>query len=109
VVQQQDMTGCGQGEFVSHAQATAFALWQVDVVLSPAVLYALQVAAVYHGMLNETLMDVLRGGNKSVYAWTANRADELQPLLDLAVDGIVTNNPELLLQAVQARLANCQQ
>eukprot|EP00775_Hariotina_reticulata_P010789 gene10789-10946_t len=68
-----------------------------------------EVAAVYHKMLNETLMDAFRAGKKSVYAWTADQPDELKHLLDLAVDGVVTNDPKLLLQAVQTRLAMCQQ
>jgi glycerophosphoryl diester phosphodiesterase len=67
----------------------------------------LQVAAVHHGLLDAQLVSALRSGGKSPYAWTADAPAELQRLLDLGVDGIVTNKPELLSAAIDQRLSKC--
>ncbi|KAF6254724.1 PLC-like phosphodiesterase [Scenedesmus sp. NREL 46B-D3] len=51
------------------------------------------VAAVHHDLLDAQLVSALRSGGKSAYAWTADAPAELQRLLDLGLDGIVTNKP----------------
>lgn len=66
-----------------------------------------QVAAVFHGMLDARLLSRLRAANKSVHAWTANAPRHLGRLLDLGVDGLVTNVPGLAAAAVRARTHKC--
>lgn len=66
-----------------------------------------QVAAVYHGMLNTSLMNQLTGANKSVFAWTVDDPKIMQRMLNVGVHGIVTNRPKLLQQALRSRCQKC--
>lgn len=70
-------------------------------------LSALQIAAVYHGMLDEALMKVLHGQGKKVMTWTVDTAEDMVRVLKLGVDGIVTNAPGLLHDTLQALLMEC--
>jgi glycerophosphoryl diester phosphodiesterase len=40
-----------------------------------------------------------------VHAWTVDRATQMQELLDLGVDGLVTDRPDVLRDVLRARLA----
>jgi glycerophosphoryl diester phosphodiesterase len=66
-----------------------------------------QVAAVHHELLDPQLVSTLRSGGKLAYAFTVDAPTELQRLLDLGIDGIVTNKPALLSQAVNQRMQKC--
>lgn len=66
-----------------------------------------QVAAVYHGMLDQQLMQVLRAQQKFVVAWTVDEPGAIAHMLDLAVDGVVTNAPALLKTKIEAALLQC--
>eukprot|EP00878_Enallax_costatus_P030808 GHUV01033601.1.p1 GENE.GHUV01033601.1~~GHUV01033601.1.p1 ORF type:complete len:265 (+),score=62.24 GHUV01033601.1:496-1290(+) len=62
-----------------------------------------EVAAVFHGMLNQSLMGQLTAANKSVFAWSVDDPGDMQRMLDLGVHGMVTNRPKVLLEAVRSR------
>uniref|UniRef100_A0A383VZL3 glycerophosphodiester phosphodiesterase n=1 Tax=Tetradesmus obliquus TaxID=3088 RepID=A0A383VZL3_TETOB len=66
-----------------------------------------KVVAVHHDLLDTQLVSTLRSGGKSAYAWTADSPTELQRLLDLGIDGIVTNRPALLSEAIDQRMRKC--
>jgi glycerophosphoryl diester phosphodiesterase len=68
---------------------------------------ALQVAAVYHGVLDAALMEVLRGQQKTVIPWTVDDHADITRMLELGVDGLVTNAPGLLRTALQAAMLQC--
>jgi glycerophosphoryl diester phosphodiesterase len=67
----------------------------------------MQVAAVHHELMDSQLVSTLRTGRKLAYAFTVDAPAELQRLLDLGIDGIVTNNAALLSQAVNQRMQKC--
>lgn len=66
-----------------------------------------QVAAVYHGMLDEQLMQLLHRDQKTVVAWTVDEEDEMVRLLGLGVDGILTNAPARLKAVIQTAMSMC--
>jgi glycerophosphoryl diester phosphodiesterase len=60
----------------------------------------LQAVSVFHSGIDEPLITDARRGGLAVYAWTADDPTDIQRLIDLAVDGIVTNYPERALAAL---------
>jgi glycerophosphoryl diester phosphodiesterase len=52
----------------------------------------------YYGSLNpETVAKIHRAGFK-IYAWTVNNNADIRRLLDLGIDGYITNYPDRVLQ-----------
>ena len=43
--------------------------------------------------------------DKGVFVWTVNRPDEMRRLLDIGVDGIISDYPAVLRRVVEERLA----
>jgi glycerophosphoryl diester phosphodiesterase len=57
----------------------------------------LQAVSVYHLNVNPEVVAQARRIDLAVYAWTADAESDIQRLLDLGVDGIVTDYPERAL------------
>ncbi len=57
----------------------------------------LQAVSVFHLDLDENIATQSRRGGLAVYAWTADSESDIQRLIDLDADGIVTNHPERAL------------
>ncbi len=57
----------------------------------------LQAVSVFHLNLDAAVIAQARRSGLAVYAWTADTERNIQHLLDLGVDGIVTNYPERAL------------
>jgi glycerophosphoryl diester phosphodiesterase len=54
----------------------------------------------YSGNLHVTIPRFVRAAgnrNMEVHVWTVNETEELQEMLDLEVDGIITDYPDRLL------------
>ncbi len=64
----------------------------------------LQAVSVFHLNLDAGIIAQSRRRGLAVYAWTADTERDIQRLLDLGVDGIVTNYPERAL-ALRGRAA----
>ncbi len=59
------------------------------------------------GMVDESYMEWARKKGYRVNVWTVNEAADLKRMLDLEVDGIITDRPDLLRQIMEERgLAN---
>ena len=60
----------------------------------------------FHGrihVVNERVIDIVQSQGKQVHVWTVNDPDEMVRFLDLGVDGIVTDRPDLLKELVVER------
>ena len=57
----------------------------------------LQAVSVFHLNVSAEVVAQAKRSGLTVYAWTANAESDIQRLLDLDVDGIVTNYPERAL------------
>jgi glycerophosphoryl diester phosphodiesterase len=49
-----------------------------------------------HDLLDKALLSELHAAGKQVFAWTVNRAQEMRRLAELGVDGLISDDPELL-------------
>lgn len=58
---------------------------------------AYQVTDEYRGFtVDRRLIDAIHRSGAHIHVWTVNDADEMRRLLDLGVDGIITDRPDLL-------------
>ncbi|KAG9457057.1 hypothetical protein H6P81_001565 [Aristolochia fimbriata] len=66
-----------------------------------------KVAGVYHPLIDEKLMSIMRRASKRVYAWTVDDKESMLKLLQNRVDAIVTSNPTLLQLLMQDMKSQC--
>ena len=59
----------------------------------------------YHGSLNPESVRELREAGFKIYAWTVNGYGDIVRLLDLGIDGFITNYPDRV-QRVGRRIIN---
>ncbi|MGL5244962.1 MAG: glycerophosphodiester phosphodiesterase family protein, partial [Sarcina sp.] len=50
--------------------------------------------------VKERLVNNIHEKGKQIFAWTINKGDKIEKMIDLNVDGIVTDNPYLVLDAL---------
>jgi glycerophosphoryl diester phosphodiesterase len=55
------------------------------------------------GFVDRALVETLHRDRRRVVVWTVDRADEIQQLAALGVDGVCTNLPDVARRAVGAR------
>jgi glycerophosphoryl diester phosphodiesterase len=60
----------------------------------------LQAISVFHSDVSEKLAAEARRSGLSLYAWTADEPSDIRRLIDLGVDGIVSNYPDRVLAAL---------
>ncbi|KAM7253294.1 hypothetical protein ACFE04_025912 [Oxalis oulophora] len=65
------------------------------------------VVGVYHPLIDKTLVRILHGRNKKVFAWTVDDMESMQKMLSERVDAVVTSNPSLLQQLMQDSRTEC--
>jgi glycerophosphoryl diester phosphodiesterase len=51
-------------------------------------------------LVDDTFMRLARESGKKTYVWTVNDREEMFRLIDLGVDGIITDKPDLLLSVL---------
>ena len=58
-----------------------------------------------HTLVDRSLVDLLHGAGMQLIAWTVDDASETRQLLEIGVDGICTNRPEVGRRTVDALAA----
>jgi glycerophosphoryl diester phosphodiesterase len=89
-----------------HSQAIiARALREVDCVQIPAgpAKHGPEHGEFHVGIIDREMINIMHKLGKFVHVWTINDPNEMTRLLDLGVDGIVTNRPDLLKQILEER------
>ncbi|XP_066335189.1 glycerophosphodiester phosphodiesterase GDPD4-like [Miscanthus floridulus] len=66
-----------------------------------------KVAGVYHPLIHEKVMKVMRSHDRRVFAWTVDDSSSMKKMLYEHVDAIVTSNPSLLQQLMQETRTEC--
>jgi glycerophosphoryl diester phosphodiesterase len=54
-------------------------------------------------VIDRRLVEAAHGLGLQVHVWTVNKPDEMTELLDLGVDGIITDRPDLLKEVLLER------
>jgi len=66
-----------------------------------------KVAGVYHPLIHEKVMKVMRRHDRRVFAWTVDDSSSMKKMLFEHVDAIVTSNPSLLQQLMHETRTEC--
>jgi len=66
-----------------------------------------KVAGVYHPLIHEKVVKVMRRHDKKVFAWTVDDTNSMEKMLSEHVDAIVTSNPSLLQQLMHETRTEC--
>lgn len=92
-------TGAGPGEVIG-ALARG---WRLPTIRQGA--DVLQIPVGYGGLnlVTKRLVDAAHRSGQHVHVWTIDEPAEMERLLDLGVDGIMTDEPEVLRSVYQAR------
>jgi glycerophosphoryl diester phosphodiesterase len=63
---------------------------------------ALQIPVTWYGvpLLTRKLVEAAHAAGRLVHVWTVNRRIEMEQLLDVGVDGLITDRPDLLKELV---------
>lgn len=63
---------------------------------------ALQIPVTWYGvpLLTRRLVEAAHATGRLVHVWTVNRRNDMEQLLDLGVDGLITDRPDLLKELV---------
>jgi glycerophosphoryl diester phosphodiesterase len=63
---------------------------------------ALQIPVTWYGVpvLTRRLVEAAHAGGRLVHVWTVNRRTDMEQLLELRVDGLITDRPDLLKELV---------
>jgi glycerophosphoryl diester phosphodiesterase len=65
---------------------------------------AYQLPATARGLsIDQKLVDAIHRADSHVHVWTVDDPEHMHRLLDLGVDGIVTDRPDLLNQVIEER------
>ncbi len=57
----------------------------------------------YYKLVNAKLMAYAKQIGMQVIPWTVNEADDMQKMLELGVDGIITDYPNVLMELLKSR------
>lgn len=66
-----------------------------------------EVIGVYHGLVNEKLVNLAHRAGKKVYAWTVDDIESMQKMLLVGVDSIITSQPNSLQKMIEYMRNQC--
>jgi glycerophosphoryl diester phosphodiesterase len=97
-----------EGTVATSTGPVATRLWVIASRLgrmAPGEASALQVPIQMRGVrvVDPKLVGAAHDGGLQVHTWTVNDPDEMERLLDIGVDGLITDRPDLLKQVLLAR------
>ena len=58
-----------------------------------------------HRFLTKTFIDKIHRNRKQVYCWTVNDPNRMKKLIELGVDGIITNHPDILHSVIAEKFS----
>lgn len=87
--------------------AAALAPWKIGVVRSPAPVWQMPISHRAAGqqwrLLSRSLVANLHRAGKKIHIWTVDDPTTMHELIDLGVDGIVTDRPDVLAEVMAER------
>lgn len=55
----------------------------------------------YYKMLNKRKVDKIHGRGQKIFTWTVNEIEDMKQMVELGVDGIITNYPDRLIEVLK--------
>ena len=55
-------------------------------------------------VVDKRLVDAVHAAEKQIHLWTVNEADEMARFLDMGVDGIISDRPDILNEVIEERV-----
>lgn len=65
---------------------------------------AIDAFSISHDRISKKIIANVKNRGKDIYAWTVNKEDDMNRVLDMGVDGVITDNPALLMDVILSRL-----
>jgi glycerophosphoryl diester phosphodiesterase len=56
--------------------------------------------SVHHSFITQSIIDKAHAMRKKIHVWTVNESEEMEELVEMGVDGIITDRPDLLMKKV---------
>ncbi|GAX75875.1 hypothetical protein CEUSTIGMA_g3318.t1 [Chlamydomonas eustigma] len=73
----------------------------------PLRLRGLEVVGMHFGMVDSYHLQLIHAAEIQLYSWTINNASLMHQVLDVGVDALVTNEPRMVMEAIDSRLSQC--
>jgi glycerophosphoryl diester phosphodiesterase len=54
-------------------------------------------------VVDKRLVDAIHAAEKQIHLWTVNEAEEMAKFLDMGVDGIISDRPDILNEVIEER------
>jgi glycerophosphoryl diester phosphodiesterase len=94
----QDRAGASEKPYLQPLVRSALAAmrWSLPYrILSMMVKAKAETAMLYYPVVTSQTVQIVQGAGKKVFAWTVDSAEQIRRYMDLGVDGITTNRPDL--------------
>ena len=79
---------------------TGFDVLQIQMLLDAAVEAEMDVIVPWDGTVDRRFIERAHGHGLPVYTWTVNDADRMRELIDMGIDGLITDVPDLARSVV---------